>query len=151
MDADATIAAIRENLRELGLPVTDGPTPSHLEFDVTGTTGVWTTYLWLRAAENQIVLHSVVRFAVPAERRDAVALYLTRANFGLAVGNFELDLDDGELRFKTSIDFGESPLDLEMLRRHVGISLRTVDRYLPGVVSVIDGASPKEAARALEA
>ena len=33
-----------------------------------------------------------------------MAEYLHRANYGLRVGNFELDYDDGEIRYKTYID-----------------------------------------------
>ncbi len=40
----------------------------------------------------------------------AVAEFITRANFGIVIGNFEIDFSDGEIRYKTSIDVeGDRP------------------------------------------
>ena len=39
---------------------------------------------------------------VEEDKRAAVAEYLTRANYGLHVGNFEMDMTDGEVRYKTT-------------------------------------------------
>src|SRR5829696_3263734 len=38
--------------------------------------------------------------------RTAMAVRLARINYGLVLGNFVIDLSDGEVRFKASIDFG---------------------------------------------
>ena len=41
---------------------------------------------------------------VAEEQRQIVAELLARINYGLNIGNFELDMTDGEIRYKTSID-----------------------------------------------
>ena len=38
---------------------------------------------------------------VREDKRDVVCRYITRANYGLRNGNLEMDLDDGEVRYKT--------------------------------------------------
>src|SRR5918993_4284308 len=43
--------------------------------------------------------------SVPAERREEVARFVTLANWGLLIGNFELRFDDGFVRFKASVEF----------------------------------------------
>jgi len=40
--------------------------------------------------------------------------FLTRANYGLNIGNFEMDFQDGEIRFKTAIDVEEVILRLSI-------------------------------------
>ena len=43
--------------------------------------------------------------ARPEEMRVPMAEFLTRANYGLRIGNFEMDFEDGEVRYKSSVDF----------------------------------------------
>ncbi len=71
---------------------------------------------------------------------------MTRANHDLAIGNFELDFETGEVRFKTSIDVTGSQLDRAVVVRLVTANLSTTDQYLTGLLSVMyGGASPKTA------
>lgn len=40
----------------------------------------------------------------------AVAEFIARGNFGIVIGNFEIDFSDGEIPYKTSIDVkGDRP------------------------------------------
>jgi len=47
---------------------------------------------------------------VPATRRREAMEFITRANYGLLVGNFEFDLDDGEVRFKAAGDYEDGDM-----------------------------------------
>ena len=77
--------------------------------------------------------------------------FLTRANYGLLIGNFEMDYNDGEVRYKTSIDVEGDRLSKALVKRLVYDNLAVMDRYLPGVLSVIyGGASPTEAIAQVE-
>ena len=42
---------------------------------------------------------------VPDEKRLKMAEFITLVNYGMRIGNFEMDFEDGEVRFRTSIDF----------------------------------------------
>jgi len=88
-----------------------------------------------------------------------VAELLTRANYGMLIGNFELDLDDGEIRYKTSIDMeGLVPLSAEdrsvsklLWKSLVYANVLTSDQYLPAIKSVVEGhAEPAEALQRIE-
>lgn len=121
-----------------------------------GKSGSWTCYARVREEQGQITFYSQFPGEVPEARRGAVAELLTRINYGLIVGNFELDLGDGDLRYKTNLDLGAG-LDLDdfpqfssFFGRMIGFNLSMMDRYLPGVVAVLGGASPVEALTAIE-
>ena len=87
----------------------------------------------------------------PEVLRPAVVEYLTRANWGLVIGNFELDYADGEIRFKTSVQLNEGELHAGLLHPLVYGNLDTMDRYLPGLHAVIAlQQTPAEAIRAVE-
>ena len=80
-----------------------------------------------------------------------VAEFITRANYGLKVGNFEMDMDDGEVRFKTSIDVEKDQLNRTQVSNLVYANVWTMDRYLPGIFSVIYGSeNPRQAVNKIE-
>jgi hypothetical protein len=80
----------------------------------------------------------------------AAGEFLTRANYGLPLGNFELDMNDGELNFKNSVDVNGGELTAEMVKTLITFSLECVNRYLPGLRAVLDGTAPKQAIEAID-
>jgi hypothetical protein len=78
---------------------------------------------------------SVAPFVVEPRHRDNVMRLVTRINFGLPVGCFEFDLDDGELRLRTTVAFGKAPRDRQLLEQSLWANVATMDRWLPGLVA----------------
>lgn len=113
--------------------------------------GPWTVYIAMLEADEQVVVHSAFNPPVPEERRDAVALFLARANYGILIGNFEIDLEDGELRYKTSIDVEGAELTEALLDNLVVANVAVFDRYVPGIEAVVRGTDPADAVAAIEA
>ena len=75
-----------------------------------------------------------------------VAEYLTRANFGLRNGNFELDYSDGDIRYKTFVDCEDLLPSAAVLQDAVTIPVDMFDRYGNGLMSVVLGVrTPEEA------
>ncbi|HET9060197.1 MAG TPA: YbjN domain-containing protein [Acidimicrobiales bacterium] len=123
---------------------------SHFHADA----GDWVTFAHVRDEPRQVVVYSVADERCPADRRSAMAELVTRANFGLVLGNLELDFSDGEVRAKTSLGLGGSHLDdqslAELVEGLVEANLRVFHRYMPGVVAVIAGASPAAQVAAID-
>lgn len=88
---------------------------------------------------------------VAEERRAEMSTFLTLANWGIGVGNFELDLATGYIRYKTSIDYGEAALPDEFIRRAILAAMNAVEEYEAGVRQVMSGQSnAREAIAAVE-
>lgn len=79
---------------------------------------------------QQLVVYSHMAEAVPESERVRLALMLTRINYGLMFGNFELDMDDGELRYKTSLVAEAMPLNATIVRNLVYGNFFGLDRYI---------------------
>ena len=119
---------------------------SILQMGFMGKNGSWACYAQALDEYQRFSYHSVMESNVPEDKRQAVAEFLTRVNFGLFLGNFEMDFSDGELRYKTSIDVQDGALTQEMIRKLVYSNVMLMDKYLPGIMSVIyAGTSPEEA------
>jgi hypothetical protein len=112
--------------------------------------GPWTVYIGMLEADDQVVVHSAFNPPVPEAAREAIAIFLTRANFGILHGNFELDLDDGELRYKTSIDVRGAQLTEALFDNLIVANVSMFDRFIHGIEAVVHGVDPLEAIAAVE-
>ena len=60
---------------------------------------------------------------VPEDRRGTAAIALMKFNYGLMAGALELDHEDGELRVRTGVDFGNGPASVQALYRALELNL----------------------------
>jgi hypothetical protein len=117
----------------------------------SGKNGDLRCYAIVRVDLEEFLFYAVAPVKVPEEVRQAVAEYLTRANYGLRIGNFELDYSDGEVRYKSSIDFEGQMLSSNLIRNAIYPAVHTMDRYLTGLLRVsFGGATPHEAIEEVE-
>src|SRR5262249_28236583 len=88
---------------------------------------------------------------VPAGARPAVTETVARANFGLKVGKFELDLEDGNLRFQAAQILPDGELDEPTIQRLIGTTIAMLNVYWSAVLSLIYGNDlPADAIRHVE-
>ncbi|MDY6784813.1 MAG: YbjN domain-containing protein [Cyanobacteriota bacterium] len=116
-----------------------------------GENGKWNCYAKAREEQQQMVFYSLCPVVVPSDKRRAAAELIARANYGLIVGNFELDFKDGEIRYKTSIDVEGESLNSNLIKPLVYANVMMMDEYLPAIEAVVEGKlSPEEAISSLE-
>jgi hypothetical protein len=77
--------------------------------------------------------------SAPERQRAEVAEFITRVNYGLIVGNFELNLHDGSLRYKSALDFTEAELTKVLVRNAILSSMDSVEHYSGYLLSVVHG------------
>ena len=76
------------------------------------------------------------------EKKMAImAEFICRANYGLKNGNFELDMRDGEIRYKSFVDCEGLTPTTEMVRNSIHCPAAMFDRYGDGIVDIIFGNS----------
>lgn len=116
-----------------------------------GENGKWNCSAKARVEQEQFVFYSICPVNAPENKRLAIAEFLTRANSGMIIGNFELDFADGEIRYKTSIDVQGDFLSFELIKQLVYANVTMMDEYLPGIKSVIESdVEPKDAIAQIE-
>lgn len=126
---------------------------------VEGEHGRWMTIVQVYDDRGVFAFYSMLPVSPSGPRIADVVEYLTRANSGLVTGNFEVDVDSGEVRYKTAIDVSDVPeaalADGAVVRALVAdlayTNVATADRYLPGLLQVVAGsATPSDAIAAIE-
>lgn len=104
-----------------------------------GDNGEFRCLALIRTDLEQLLFYAVAPVRVVAESRLVVAEYITRANYGLRIGNFELDFSDGEVRYKSSIDFEGEQLTGNLIRNTIYPAVELLDTYLSGLMKVAFG------------
>lgn len=127
------------------------PDATILRMGMNGKNGKWVAYAQAREEQDQFVYYSVSPMSVPEDKRLAVAELMARINYGLVIGNWEMDMRDGELRYKTSIDVEGDRITTALMRNMVFLNLQMMDRCLPALMGVMfGGLTPEQAALQLE-
>jgi len=89
--------------------------------------------------EDAVALfYSTLERTCPPERMAAMTEFVARANTNLYLGNFELDVDEGTVQFKTGIDVQDAALTPALVRNLVYANCLLMDRYLPGIEAIMD-------------
>lgn len=107
-----------------------------VRLDGTGTHGDWVLWISTDEATERCVVYSTAEFAVPAGRRGEMLELCSRINVTLAVGNFELDVDSGQVAFRTGIDVEGDRLSEALINQLVAANIEAFDAYLPAVRAV---------------
>ena len=104
-----------------------------------GENGELRCYAQIRVDLEQFLFYVIAPVKAPEEVRALVTEYITRANYGLRIGNFEMDYTDGEVRYKSSFDFEGETLTPTLIKNTMYPAVHTMDFYLPGLLGVMYG------------
>ena len=92
----------------------------------------------IQVGEKDFTCYFKLPLAATKEVRRKVVEYITRANYGLKNGNFELDYNDGEIRYKTFVPvLDDAAPSEELIRFSIFVGVAMVSRYSDGIAEVI--------------
>ena len=118
----------------------------------TGRNTSYTCFARVREEYDQVLFYVMLPNRIEEAMRPQIAEFITRANYGLRIGNFEMDYSDGEVRYKTSLDYEGETLTHGYLKNMIYPAIRTMDQYYPGIMAVLyGGKSVVDAIEAVEA
>lgn len=106
---------------------------------IKGENGNFECLAEVNEVNNSFIFFSIFNENIPEGKRSEVSELLTRLNYGKFQGNFEMDFEDGELRYKTSIYYGSQGLNLDVIENMVLTNIATMDRSISGFMRLIYG------------
>jgi hypothetical protein len=146
------LETVRRVLEMAGLspqPI-EGTTGFTAAFEENGPRVTGVAYVF--EEDSRFLFYMELHKRAPEKTRPQVTEFITRANFGLTIGNFELDYANGAVRFKTSIDYTGDELSADLVRNTILAAMDGVEAYAEALAEVLDGhKSPKQAVEEVEA
>lgn len=106
--------------------------------EILGDDGNWRVFIQITDDDETrlVAIHAHHPVRIPEGNRLKVAELLTRINYDLMVGNFELNLDDGAVLFKTTLDLADGQLTQAMFERMYEMNGHAMNRYYANILSV---------------
>ena len=109
-----------------------------------------TAQMIILVREDNFATLTTLPLAADENHRLAMAEFLTRINWGMRNGNFEMSMDTGEIRYKTYVHTGAQPLDMAAARLATLLPFLMIDRFGDALLEVLFGfKSPREAFESL--
>ena len=103
---------------------------------------------------DKLILHMILPLSAEEGERAKVAEFLLRANYGLKVGGFDFDFNDGEISYRTSIYCGTDEFvapTYEQIDFALVIGMIMVEKYGDALVKVMFGVlEPEDAIESVE-
>jgi len=119
------------------LASTSGKENYLLKFDTSACT---TDYIIEKhnTGNRLMFLYAVSPIKVSKSRRKDIAIYITLLNNNLSFGCWELNMEDGTLRFRISYLYDEQPSTFEtVFLENLDQSIRFTNLCMPGIFSVV--------------
>lgn len=83
-------------------------------------------YLFRVQEGNKLLaVYGILPFLIPESHQSAAMLLITQLNYDMLIGNLEMDVNDGEIRYKNAIDI-----------EAVGINDKIIDHLLQSVIAM---------------
>lgn len=95
--------------------------------------------------ETGYVVYTIAPLTVGQDRLGEMLRYLAKANFGLDNGNFEIDCNDGEIRYKCYVNTEAfEAISRQLIDTSLDVGLFMMKRYGNGIVAIAKGTSDAE-------
>ena len=95
--------------------------------------------LFILLQEDFYNVYVVLNSKIERKYYSSVAEFLHRANYGIIDGNFEMDYRDGEVRYKTFVNFKGSHVSEDIVGESIVTGLTMVNRYGKGLLKLALG------------
>lgn len=106
------------------------------------------------ASNDKLVVKAMLPLKADEDERAKVGEFLMRANYGLKVGGFDYDYNDGEISYRVSLYCGKeefAPPTYDQIDYLLLVSLAMVSKYGDALLKVMFGmAEPEDAINSAE-
>lgn len=147
-------SVVEQALSEAGWPFSredDGEGMIDYLLPIESSTFIEAFVMRLSEQHERLVLYVLFRPRAKKEHRAELCEFVARANHGMGDGNFEMDFDEGSVRFRVSLDFTGISLPGQLVRNMIVDAMNTIELYEGALSRLIAGkAKAKSALRAAE-
>jgi hypothetical protein len=110
-----------------------------LLFGISGINGNFQCIADLSEEKKEFIFFSVCGANTPPDKRQMMLELLNILNYRLFFGNFEMDVEDGEVRFRASISFDNIELNQNFIEELIMTNIMTMDKSLPSIIGLMFG------------
>ena len=118
-------------------PVQRTDDPNTIISTFAGHNGQWNLYAIQHPDREQLAFYSLFPHRFEAGALGSLLEFTARINAGIIMGNFEVLMEHGEIRFKTSIDLTDQTLNLKYCNPLVYYNLLAMDNHFKALQHIV--------------
>jgi hypothetical protein len=141
------IQAVKQFIRVQGWKSQFVEARNIFKLQMGGGNGSFSLVIHVLEDREQLVICAIIPTNTPASKRLAMAELITRINDSVLIGHFDLDFEDGQVRFRVNTNYdSDMSVSMDVLKRNVVTAIIMMDKYLPAIMCLhYTSLSPKHA------
>lgn len=108
-------------------------------FGISGKNGNFQCIADIIEEEKKFIFFSVYGANTPPDKKQMMLELLNVLNHRLFFGHFEMNMEDGEIRFRVSISYKNIELNQSFIEELIMTSIITMDNSLPSIIGLMFG------------
>lgn len=129
---------IQNRLKELELKYSATNELIHVGMNIDDVVGKVSVFV--QVLDNAILSYAVLNNKAPTQQINSISEFLHRANYGLLYGNFEIDFEDGEIRYKLVTNCQDTGnLPNSYIDRSILLPCQMIQKYGNGIIKLMLG------------
>ena len=117
-----------------------------IKLEVHGINTNFFVFFLVDEKQESLLCNTHISQKMPYFKRLEVCDFMSRVNYELVNGNFEMDMDNGEIRYRTFLDLADTEPSKDQILNIVWNGVQAFDTYYPGLMKLVYGDySPEEA------
>jgi hypothetical protein len=139
--------AVKQFIRVQGWKSQINLSDNIIKLQMGGDNGSFSLIIHVIEDREQLVICAIIPTNTPASKRLAMAELITRINDSILIGHFDLDFEDGQVRFRVNSNYDSAmSVSMDVLERNIMTAIITMDKYLPAIMCLhYTSLSPKHA------
>lgn len=102
--------------------------------------------IYILVYDADFTVTAIIPIGTDEKSMPAMAEFIARVNFGLRIGQFVMNFDDGKVYYRSSMYCGDVPPAKEQIKHLLYVTVAMMDRYGDALAKVIYGfTNPREA------
>lgn len=119
-----------------------------IKLEIAGVNTNFHVFLLVDEEQESLLCNTHIRQKITHSKRLEVCDFMNRVNYELANGNFEMDMDNGEIRYRTFLDLADVEPSKDQVLNIVWNGVLGFDTYYPGLMKLLYENYSAEAAAA---
>ncbi|EGW37480.1 YbjN domain-containing protein [Desulfosporosinus sp. OT] len=108
-----------------------------IKLEISGVNTDFHVFLLVDEEQESLLCNTHIKRKIPHAKRLEVCEFMNRVNYELANGNFEMDMDNGEIRYRTFLDLADAEPSKDQIQNIVWNGIQGFDTYYPGIIKLV--------------
>ncbi len=117
-----------------------------VQLEVRGVNANLRLIVYVDEEQESFLCNTHTNLKIPYAKRLQICEFMNRVNYEMVNGNFEMDMEDGEIRYRTSLDLSGAEASKDQILNLIWNGAQSFDTFFPGMMELLyENCTPEQA------